>query len=120
MVLCATDSISPLNDGKQLSGNFDSGLPKEATGPKVARQFVTSRRTPSAYNPCNHKKCYPGYSCKAISNQYLLQVPVAVCVQDSVIKIGTYNCIATAIILLSFLYHATTRMYIYMTLCSLL
>lgn len=78
----------PLNGGEVPGGIFDDGFPKPS-GPKVAKQFVTNHhRIPSTNNPCDKKECSYGYSCKEISNQYLLQVAVAVCVPDSVIKIG--------------------------------
>lgn len=79
-------------------GNFDGGF-AEPVGPKVAKQFVTNRhKVPSTYNPCDQKECSPGYSCKAISNQYLLQVSVALCVPNSVIKIGNMQIIIVLII----------------------
>lgn len=77
-----------LNGGQVPDGIFDDGF-AESVGPKVAKQFVTNRhKAPSTYNPCDQKECSPGYSCKAISNQYLLQVSVALCVPNAVIKIG--------------------------------
>lgn len=88
LVLCAADNSLSLNGAQIPDGNFDGEYSNE-DGPKIAKHIVTNRhRTPSTYNPCDHKECSPGYSCKAIVNQYLLQVSVAVCVSDFVIKIG--------------------------------
>lgn len=84
----AADDSLPLSGEKKPGGIFDGGFPKPI-GPKIAKEFVTNRyRSPSTYDPCDQKECSPGYSCKAISNQYLLQVSVAVCVPDGVVEIG--------------------------------
>lgn len=81
-----------LNGGQMPSEIFDGGF-LNPIGTKVAKEFVTNRhKVPSTYNPCDQKECSTGYSCKAVSNQYLLQVSVAVCVPDSVVKIGK-NCL---------------------------
>ena len=91
-MLCAADNSLPLNGGQRPSEIFGDGF-SNPVGTKIAKQFVTNRhRIPSTYNPCDQKECSPGYSCKAISNQYLLQVSVAVCVPDSVVNIGK-NCL---------------------------
>ena len=88
VIFCAADNNLPLNGEQMPSESFDGGF-LTPIGTKIAKQFVTNRhKIPSTNNPCDQKECSPGYSCKVISNQYLLQVSVAVCVPDSVIKIG--------------------------------
>jgi len=57
--------------------------------PRVAKQMVTYNRKPiDSHDPCEKKQCSPGYTCKAVVNQYLLQVPVAICIPNSVADIG--------------------------------
>ena len=91
-MFCAAAALN----GEQMPSEIFDGEFLNPIGTKVAKQFVTNRhRIPSTYNPCDQKECSPGYSCKAVSNQYLLQVSVAVCVPDSIVKIGEKLFVAT-------------------------
>jgi len=60
--------------------------------PKVAKEMVTYNRRPiDSHDPCEKKQCFPGYTCKAVVNQYLLQVSVAICIPNSVADIGNVS-----------------------------
>ena len=88
-----TDDDIALGGGKpdrHFTGDFKPFVPK------VAKEMVTYNRRPmDSHDPCMKKQCSPGYTCKAVANQYLLQVSVAICIPNGVADIGNILAVAT-------------------------